>query len=400
MTVIAVPRSNHFIKSNFIPGDLGAGEYALSDNRQLDLKPGKPVLQPIDVIHRSPNNSSTSSESSPTSSINLKSKSSFVEKFVSPAKKIFNNRDNNNGQSKNFTKASSMKVGVASKGFSDSCTCELTKYGRLNGSILGKGAWGIVKTIERRSDGKLFAVKHFRNRESSESPRHYVKTILAEYTIASLLHHQYIIETLDFIVQDGRYYQIMEYCPTDLFTAIKTRKGSLSPEKIDTWFKQVVSAVAYMHTIGVVHRDIKGENVLLDSQDNAKLIDFGLADVYKTAFESTPRPSNGKSGSFPYIAPEVHINSKCYDGRKVDSWSLGILYLTIQLGVFPWESAVSSDPNYAGYITRKNCLDRSIINNLTPERCSLVHRLLDPNPELRISVEEALEHDALKNVVI
>ncbi|ORY00508.1 kinase-like protein [Basidiobolus meristosporus CBS 931.73] len=376
------------------------GEFALNSKRQYDSKVEKPVLQPIDVNRGSLNNSISSSESSPTSSIRLKSKPSFVGKFVSPAKKIFNNRENSHSQGKNVARASSIKAPAAGKGFSDSCTCDLTKYGRLDGPILGKGAWGIVKTIQRRSDGKLFAVKQFRSRDSNETARNYAKTILAEYTIASLLHHQYIIETLDFIVQDGRYYQIMEYCPTDLFSAMKTRKNTLTPEKIDTWFKQVVSAVAYMHKIGVVHRDIKGENILLDSQDKAKLIDFGLADVYKTAFEATPRPSKGKSGSCPYIAPEVHINSKSYDGRKVDSWSLGILYLTIQLGVFPWQSAVPTDPNYSGYIGRKNCLDRTILNKLTPERCSLVHRLLEPNPGLRLSVDEALEHEALINIHI
>ncbi|ORX95953.1 kinase-like protein [Basidiobolus meristosporus CBS 931.73] len=413
MTAITLPRSNHFLNSNLLPSELASGQFpSISRNgngeclgdftsnnkRHYDDKTEKPALKPIDVNHRSSNNSTSSAESSPTSTSSVKSKSSFVGKFVSPAKKIFNSKEPS--QSKSISRANSYKSTSSNKGFSDSCTCELTKYGRLDGPVLGKGAWGIVKTIERRSDGKLFAVKQFRSRDSSETPRSYAKTILAEYTIASLLHHQHIIETLDFIVQDGRYYQIMEYCPTDLFSAMKTRKNTLKPEKIDTWFKQVVSAVSYMHKIGVVHRDIKGENILLDAQDNAKLIDFGLADVYKTAFENTPRPSKGKSGSCPYIAPEVHINSKSYDGRKVDSWSLGVLYLTLQLGVFPWQSAVSTDSNYAGYIGRKNCLDRTILNRLTPERSSLVHRLLEPNPELRLSVEEALEHDALKAIPI
>ncbi|ORX95080.1 Pkinase-domain-containing protein [Basidiobolus meristosporus CBS 931.73] len=313
---------------------------------------------------------------------------------------MFSNRESSSGPVRSADRTHSTKNEPYSPAFTDHCTCQPTKYGRLNGPILGKGAWGIVKIIERRSDGKSFAVKKFRNRESNETPRHYVKTILAEYTIASLLHHPYIIETLDFIVQDGHYHQIMEYCPTDLFTALVGRKSNISPEKIGIWFKQVVLAVAYMHQIGVVHRDIKGENILLDAEDNVKLIDFGLADVYKTAFESTPRPSKGKSGSSPYIAPEVHLNPQSYDGRKVDSWSLGILCITMHLGVFPWESADSTDQNYAGYLTRKNCLDRSILNKLTPDKSSLVHRLLDPNPESRMSVAEALEHEALRNIVV
>ncbi|KAK9709318.1 serine/threonine protein kinase [Basidiobolus ranarum] len=300
---------------------------------------------------------------------------------------------------RNESKSSAGSV-ISSGGFSDTNTCQRAKYGRLNGKLLGKGAWGTVKCILRRNDQKQFAVKKFRAKTSSEDQRTYVKTVLGEYTIASLFHHPYVIETLDLIVEDGRYFQIMEYCPTDLFTVLKERQPRPSADQIDKWFKEIVTGIDYMHNLGVVHRDVKCENILLDPYDRVKIIDFGLADVYKTAFETKPRLSKGKSGSPPYMAPEIHLHPKGYDGRQVDVWSLGILYLTMQVGAFPWNEATNEDDHFHRYLGRKCCLDRTFLQVLSQERSNLVHQMLQVDPEKRITVKGILADPVLSEIEV
>lgn len=95
----------------------------------------------------------------------------------------------------------------------------------------------------------------------------------------------------------------MEYCPGgDLYEAIK--KGDMSTDQINLYFKQIVTGVAYLHSMGVAHRDIKPENLLLDGLGHVKITDFGVSDVFRMCWEKQTHMSKGLCGSEPYIAPE------------------------------------------------------------------------------------------------
>ena len=88
----------------------------------------------------------------------------------------------------------------------------------------------------------------------------------------------------------------------DLYGAIK--RGDLTQTKICAYFQQMISGVAYLHSMGVAHRDIKPENLLLDAHDVIKITDFGVSDVFRMCWEKTTHLSKGLCGSEPYIAPE------------------------------------------------------------------------------------------------
>jgi protein-serine/threonine kinase len=95
----------------------------------------------------------------------------------------------------------------------------------------------------------------------------------------------------------------MEYCSGgDLYAAIK--KGTMTAEDSNLYFKQIVTGVAYLHTMGVAHRDIKPENLLLDGSGVIKITDFGVSDVFRMCWEKQTHMSKGLCGSEPYIAPE------------------------------------------------------------------------------------------------
>ena len=158
-----------------------------------------------------------------------------------------------------------------------------SKWGKF-GRVLGSGAGGSVRLMKRSSDGVTFAVKQFRDRHSYESEREYAKKVTAEFCIGSTLHHGNIIETLDIIHEKGHWYEVMEYAPYDLFAIVMT--GKMSKEEVACSFLQIFSGVTYLHSMGLAHRDLKLDNVVVNEHGIMKLIDFGSATVFRYPFEN------------------------------------------------------------------------------------------------------------------
>ena len=165
------------------------------------------------------------------------------------------------------------------------------KYGKFS-KLLGSGAGGSVRLMTRASDNRTFAVKEFRPRHNYESVKEYNKKVTAEFCIGSTLHHENIIETLDIIQEGGRWYEVMEYAPFDLFAIVMT--GKMTREEVTCCFLQIVHGVAFLHSSGLAHRDLKLDNVVVNELGIMKIIDFGSASVFKYPFENDIILSSGK----------------------------------------------------------------------------------------------------------
>ena len=166
-----------------------------------------------------------------------------------------------------------------------------SKYGKF-GKVLGSGAGGSVRLMKRSSDGVTFAVKQFRERHTYESEKEYAKKVTAEFCIGSTLHHGNIIETLDIIQEKGSWFEVMEFAPFDLFAIVMT--GRMSREEIACSFLQIFSGVTYLHSMGLAHRDLKLDNVVVNEYGIMKLIDFGSATVFRYPFENDIVLASGK----------------------------------------------------------------------------------------------------------
>lgn len=175
-----------------------------------------------------------------------------------------------------------------------------SKYGKF-GKVLGAGAGGSVRLMKRSSDGTTFAVKEFRARHAYETEKEYTKKVTAEFCIGSTLHHGNIIETLDIIREKGKWYEVMEYAPYDLFAIVMT--GKMSREEVSCSFLQILSAVTFIHGMGLAHRDLKLDNVVVNEFGIMKLIDFGSASMFKYPFETEIVLATGKS--FLSIPPPI-----------------------------------------------------------------------------------------------
>ncbi|KAG0360674.1 kinase-like domain-containing protein [Gamsiella multidivaricata] len=280
------------------------------------------------------------------------------------------------------------------------CTL-LKKYGLCDKGNIGQGATAVVRLAHKLSHDeeseKLFAVKEFRKRRKNETEKEYVKKLTSEFCISSTLHHENIVETVD-LVQDEQHHwcEVMEYCRGgDLYNAIK--QGYMSRVEIDCCFKQLLNGVAYLHSMGVAHRDIKPENLLLDGKGRLKITDFGVSDVFRMCWEKTPHLSKGLCGSEPYIAPE-EFKTKEYDARRVDIWACGIVYYCMVYQGIPFRAATSQDPNYQHFLEMRAVNNYEPFEKLPPGCRKLMKRILDPNPETRITIEEIMEDEWFKSI--
>ncbi|KAF2829421.1 kinase-like protein [Ophiobolus disseminans] len=231
-----------------------------------------------------------------------------------------------------------------------------SKYGKF-GKVLGSGAGGSVRLMKRSSDGVTFAVKQFRARHSYESEKDYNKKVTAEFCIGSTLHHGNIIETMDLVNEKGSYFVVMEYAPFDLFAIVMT--GKMSREEVNCCTLQILNGVTYLHNMGLAHRDLKLDNVVVNEHGIMKIIDFGSAAVFRYPFEDEIVLATGIVGSDPYLAPEVYDLSK-YDPQPTDIWSLAIIFCCMTLRRFPWKAPRISDNSYKLFVAPPNDGPRSI----------------------------------------
>jgi BR serine/threonine kinase len=155
--------------------------------------------------------------------------------------------------------------------------------------------------------------------------------IKREIALMRLLDHPHILKLLEVCESPGHLYLILEYgCHGELFDYLVTRRR-LDPPNALSLFREIIYGLDYMHSVGICHRDLKTENLLLDEHDHILIADFGFARWMRSNLAET------SCGSPHYTAPEV-IKGLQYDGRGADVWSSGvILYalLTVRL-LFEW----------------------------------------------------------------
>ena len=172
--------------------------------------------------------------------------------------------------------------------------------------------------------------------------------------------------------------------------------GRLPLEKVQRIFTQLVGAVTYVHTLSCVHRDLKLENILLDMNENVKLVDFGFTREYegKASYLQT------FCGTVCYSAPEM-LKGEKYAGEKVDIWSLGIILYALLTGELPFDDDDDMVTKHKILSTEPKWPD-----NMPPDAKALVASMLSKRPLLRPSLADILtgpflsEHAPQQQVIL
>ncbi|RKF59292.1 putative serine threonine protein kinase [Erysiphe neolycopersici] len=292
------------------------------------------------------------------------------------------------------------------------------------GGTLGEGEFGKVKMGWKKEGGVQVAIKLIRRDNVGANPSRLAK-IHREIAILEGISHPNIVRLHEMVQTEKQIGIILEYASGgELFDYILNHRY-LNDNAARRLFAQLVSGVGYLHNKGIVHRDLKLENLLLDRNRNIIITDFGFANTFNAEdelgeeieynltnkdfvkkLELDKLLPNGhrrgdlmqtSCGSPCYAAPELVVSDSLYTGRKVDVWSCGVILYAMLAGYLPFDD----DPaNPEG--DNINLLYKYIVSTpltfpdyVSPHARDLLRRILVPDPRKRADLFEVARHSWL-----
>ncbi|XP_062864440.1 maternal embryonic leucine zipper kinase-like [Trichomycterus rosablanca] len=247
---------------------------------------------------------------------------------------------------------------------------------------IGSGGYATVKLGRHIQTQEPVAIKILEKKELGDE----LSDLRIEIEALKNLNHQHVCRLYQVMETADQIYLVLEFCPGgDLFDHIDNN-DMLSEEETRRIFRQIVSALAYVHSQGYAHRDLKPENMMLDEKNNIKLIDFGLC--------AKPEGGLGTAliegcGTPPYLAPEV-IDEQPYHGAEADVWSLGVVLYVMLCGYLPFDGD--------NFVELHEQITKGHFDTpdwLSPGSVLLIKEMLQMCvvPEQRIKVEHLLDHE-------
>ena len=245
--------------------------------------------------------------------------------------------------------------------------------------------YNIIKPIKSGGFGKVFLgedvlthnlvaikktdVKHFSTEEMYNLSR--------EGRLISNLSHPNIIKIYNFYTYENYLYNVMEYAKGGELTQLINSKDEIPETKIKDIFKQIYSAVKYLHNKNIIHRDLKTNNIVFldEEKTHVAIIDFGIS--------STSCGGDVlKAGTLKYLPPEILTGDTFKNSNKIDMWALGIILYLLYFKKFPFDgkdfSEIKKRIHYEPVFYPKNIKIRKTLINL-------IDKLLDKDYNTRIS---------------
>ncbi|KAJ3286748.1 hypothetical protein HDU79_006250 [Rhizoclosmatium sp. JEL0117] len=264
---------------------------------------------------------------------------------------------------------------------------------------IGEGEFGKVKLAVHIETGVEVAIKLCKKSQVVATPNGYTKLMREISTLKLVKNHPFIITLIEVIENETYIAIVMELAKGgELFEHILTKR-SLEENETRKLFAQIMSAVGYIHSLEIVHRDLKLENILLDEHQNVVLIDFGFANKTKGP-DVLMRTS---CGSPCYAAPELVTTEASflgYIGEKADLWSCGVILFSMIAGYLPWDDD-PDNPEGDNINLLYNYIMHTPLDfpDHVPYDCRLlINRILEPNPDKRADIEEIINHVWLQPV--
>ncbi|XP_066162055.1 cBL-interacting protein kinase 8 isoform X1 [Oryza sativa Japonica Group] len=198
------------------------------------------------------------------------------------------------------------------------------------GRTIGEGTFAKVKFAQNTESGESVAMKVVDR--SSILKHKMADQIKREISIMKLVRHPNVVRLHEVLASRKKIFIILEFITGgELFDKI-IRHGRLNEADARRYFQQLIDGVDFCHSKGVYHRDLKPENLLLDSQGNLKISDFGLS-AWPAQGGALLRTTCGTPN---YVAPEV-LSHKGYDGALADTWSCGVILYVLLAGYLPFD---------------------------------------------------------------
>jgi calcium/calmodulin-dependent protein kinase I len=260
------------------------------------------------------------------------------------------------------------------------------KYYTVTNEVLGSGYFATVKVGIKKDNGEKVAVKVIEKVKVAESPHLLENEIL----IMKKIHHTNIVSLQGVFDTPDALIIVMELMRGgELYEKIVEKKH-FSEKDASYLMRQVFHALEYLHSIGVVHRDLKLENMLLVNKDGLemKLADFGLSKLYSGQALQTA------CGTPFYVAPDILLGTGY--GPGVDMWATGVLLYILLSGRLPFHA--DNDAALFQLILEGKLVFKSPqFDTVSKEAQDLIKHLLVVDPDKRYTAKQALEHPFIKH---
>ncbi|CAH2036122.1 unnamed protein product [Thlaspi arvense] len=278
---------------------------------------------------------------------------------------------------------------------------------------ISSGAFGRVFLARKRTTGDIFAIKVLKKADMIR--KNAVERIIAERDILIKARNPFVVKFFYSFTSRENLYLVMEYLKGgDLFSML-AKLGCLDESIARGYIAEVVLALEYLHSEGVVHRDLKPDNLLIANDGHVKLADFGLSkvglidstiDLSGPVISGTPllveeKPISPTSenqqperqvkrsavGTPDYLAPEILLGTE--HGATSDWWSVGIILFEFIVGTPPFHGC--NPENIFDNILNSNIPWPSVPEDMSHEACDLIDRLLKKDPHQRLGARGAAE---------
>jgi len=238
--------------------------------------------------------------------------------------------------------------------------------------VIGKGFYGKVMLCQHVVSGKHYAIKSIRKKYLKDTNKSH--RVIAERQVMMRANHPFVVQLFFAFQSPSKFYLGMEYVSGgDMFYHLE-KLDKFCINDVRVYVAEIVLALSHLHSNGIVYRDLKPENVMLDHDGHIKLTDFGLSKVIDQEETST------LCGTTGYLAPELILRQSY--SYEVDWWALGILTYEMLTGITPFDNSnrlkmlndiVNTTPVFPNYIPM--------------DAIEFISALLSKDPKLRPSIE-------------
>lgn len=283
-------------------------------------------------------------------------------------------------------------------------------------SQVGEGTFGKVYKARNALNGFHVALKRIRMETEKDG---FPVTAMREIKLLQSLRHDNVVQLHEMMVSNGSVYMVFEYMDHDLTGILSQTQFFFTDAHLKSLCRQMLAGLAYLHHKGVIHRDIKGSNILVNSRGELKLGDFGLARFYQ---KRRQMDYTNRVITLWYRPPELLLGTTVY-GPEVDMWSAGCIMLELftKKPVFQGEHEIHQlevifrifgtptvqrwhglvDMPWYELVKPKEIIEnhfRDMFRRwLSPEAIFLAEKLLDYDPGRRITAAQALESPYFKD---
>ncbi|XP_044946782.1 mitogen-activated protein kinase kinase kinase NPK1-like [Hordeum vulgare subsp. vulgare] len=257
------------------------------------------------------------------------------------------------------------------------------------GEMIGSGAFGQVYLGMNLDTGELLAVKQVligSTNATREKAQAHIRELEEEVKLLKNLSHPNIVRYLGTVREEGTLNILLEFVPGGSIQSLLGKLGSFPEAVIRKYTRQILQGLEYLHSNAIIHRDIKGANILVDNKGCIKLADFGASK--QVAKLATMTAAKTMKGTPHWMAPEVIVGSG--HTFSADIWSVGCTVIEMATGKPPWSQQYQEVALLFHVGTTKS--HPPIPEHISPEAKDFLLKCLQKEPELRSSASDLLKH--------